>query len=1047
MNNFDTNSSTSEQKRHAEGSKQFFEKVPSEFLAQPRFFLVREDKVPKTKDWGNPDNQRDYRKIRGLKGFDLSGHGRGVDYLMIDFDHVLNDAGEFIYPDAERWYNFIAQSGDNIFCERSISGHGIHFFAAPTAGKFPKVTNAKKNTIIFDEKAGAKIELFYLNEARYCLVTGNLFRCKPGATIPHGDEADDIFQHLLNTIAKNQPAQETEKKSASKPTTIRHEDSQDYDLFRAQIMLDAIDPSQLGDADWFAVISACKHVGIDYPTVDAWNRQDLERYDERENQIRWDSAKDPSFDIRTLHGIAKRYGYREADARRQWYDLYPQFKPSSNRNISNDTKRELDEAIIRLETLSTENFSADDAYNPENIRAVALAQTYGFAAAAEKFFTVIKTAKTRAKERLKEAESNLITIPDKTLDELNALAEGTDIITLRKYVTREAQTFARAQKEFRREQEEEQAKQRAIKAKTARQERIDENIKKLIEMRAEYQKNPSPELAEKMRNIIFNSCDVTKNSYTGEVLTVKSTIANADLIFTFDPSIDGAIGYDEFQQCDVFLKPTPWRDADCVGKEWSDRDDAQLCVYLRRRYTEFANDNLVGKLTTSYSEQHKFHPVKDYFANLPKWDGVPRAEKLFVKFLRVDDTPFTREVTMNWLTAAIARIFHPGIRYQTALVLHGNQKIGKSYIIERLGGKWYSEIIDNVDDPHAIDAIRNIWIGEFKEMAGLRKAELNAIKSFIERAADNRRNPYDRRATRILRHCVFAITVNDDHFLVDMTGNRRYLILHCNSPKFSYVSGLTDEYISQVWAEVYHHYCEFRNNHSELTEAQFEKALEAKLELSADAQIQGEEIASNYLKDDGMSGEISAFLDTKILPTVIWDLLGKESRRQFFVDDGKIEVSQAELNYARRARGGRNVQKDIDEIDRILHGNNGVLRKTIQFKNEPQQIRFVLFGTSYREHICAAEIFNECFGNDKRKSMTRIHEILPTIDNWNLGKRISHDSAYGNQQKVFYRDNQSLEPTNDDDNPSDNDGKPDEHYQKSFDDFIGASLDLEDPPF
>ena len=446
------------------------------------------------------------------------------------------------------------------------------------------------------------------------------------------------------------------------------------------------------------------------------------------------------------------------------------------------------------------------------------------------------------------------------------------------------------------------------------------------------------------------------------------------------------------------MKQAPWYKDNCIGKEWKDKDDAELRAYLRRTYTEFVGKNLIDDWLSSFSNKNAFHAVKNYFKKLPKWDGIPRAETLFIKFLRVDDTPYAREVTLNWLIAAVARIFHPGCRYQTALVLHGAQGIGKSYIIERLGGQWYSAIIDNVDDPHAIDAIRIVWLGEFKEMAAMRKAELNAIKSFIERSEDNRRAAYERRSSKILRHCVFVITVNDDQFLSDMTGNRRYMILHCNSAPLNYVEGLTDEYIQQVWAEVFQKYNEMFDNDNAFDER--------KLALSQSAQIQAEDIAQNYMRDDGTAGEISAFLDTKIPPKVVWDLLTKEEHRQFAANGFiKLIDGESDLKTRRRARSSRNLQDDIDKIHNIFHGNGGIVRKNSVKKGDELVEEWFIYGSEFRQHICAAEIFTECFGNDRRKSIIRIHEVLNNLEGWTLGNRIKRDPVYGDQKKVFYRDN------------------------------------------
>ena len=345
---------------------------------------------------------------------------------------------------------------------------------------------------------------------------------------------------------------------------------------------------------------------------------------------------------------------------------------------------------------------------------------------------------------------------------------------------------------------------------------------------------------------------------------------------------------------------------------------------------------------------------------------------------------------MNILTAAIARIFHPGCDYQLAPILLGEQGIGKSHCLSRLGGAWYGSLVDDVGDPHAIDAIQKLWFVEIKEMAAMKK-DVDANKRFID---------YARRATTIPRHCVFVITTNNKMCLTDMTGNRRYPIIVCHNKARHFVEGLTDDYIKQVWAEVFAHY-------NELFKDGFD---EKKLVLSRDAQTQSDEIAEDYLRDDGMESEIRAYLDIKILPLVLWYLLTREERREF-IKNGRLVMIDAvkEFNHRRRARGGKDaiVQRDVDLISSCLAPaqNKHWLRiehKTIQGNDVDE---YILYGSELRQHICAVEIYNECFGNDKRKSPTRINEILNRIDGWNLGGDISKaDPAYLRQRKVFYRE-------------------------------------------
>lgn len=866
-----------------EAFRQQIENLPTEILDQPRFFPVAESKVPLISEWQKPENQHHAAQIQGLKGFDTCGHGQAADYLLVDFDHVLDDAGNFIYPDAERWLNYILQSGDNVFCERSISGHGLHILIAPTTGKFPKVTNSDKNRIYFDKETGAKIELFYLNAARYCLVTGNLFRCEPNATIPHDEDADEIFQQLLNTIAKNQPMQTTKAPAPSRNNSHPDypDDTPEYNLFRAKRMLDVIPPAELGDTDWLAVQSACKNIGIDYPTVDEWcsrdkttNAKGEPRYNEAKNKARWDSLNDPSYDIETLHGKAQPYGYSEADTRREWNS---QHKPNPRARIA------------ELE------------------------------------------AQPQSEERDKE---------------------------------------------------------------------IIAAIRDACEWR--YCKDANGTLKR---------------------VAIKPTFANMKLIFDNDPNIQKLIGFDEFQSANVFLRQPPWRKDNCLGGEWADCDDALLRLYIRENYGELSNRDLIQDFALKVSRENAFHPVKDYFRNLPPWDGTPRAEELFIKFLRVDDTPFAREVTLNWLTAAIARIFNPGCRYQTALVLHGRQKIGKSYIVERLGGQWYMELVDDVDDTHASDAIKKGWIVELKEMAAMRKAELNKVKAFIERSAETRRLAYGHHPTTLYRHCVFVITVNDTEFLRDTTGNRRYLILHCNSPMFGYVEGLTDEYISQVWAEVYQRY-------NELFKDGFD---EKKLELSRATQFKAEEIATHYMQDDGLLGEMKGYLDTPKPADVVWLQLTKEERRKF-IADGKIFIGGGKAELETRIRNRKwnksSISDDVDALWKLLaHENEGTVYRTAG------DAGLYFYGTEQRQHICMTEIFNECFfGNDSRKKTYRIAEILTALDGWTLGERLRNaDPQYPDQTKPYYRN----EPAREESQP-----------QTPTENLTDLPIDpLENPPF
>ena len=660
-----------------------------------------------------------------------------------------------------------------------------------------------------------------------------------------------------------------------------------------------------------------------------------------------------------------------------------------NGKIDPQVMSELLEASNRLKSFKPLHVTAQEINSVETKRALALCKFYdAFSQDEINFFVAVKDAMTYARLAVNLAKNiggEFVNLDDfaecKKLLDISIADLKEEVKALTKDVRKKHNAWRESERQrISREQDE---KRRAEKEK--REARKQSRLEELLA------ENPSPERDAEIIELIRESCEWRFDNRHMPV-EVKATSANADKIFTNDPNLDGLFGFDEFREAPVFLKAPTWNANIKFGDEWGNDDDAQLRNYLRRVYTEFNGKHLIDDKFVEYSRKRSFHEVKNFFYDLPKWDGKPRAETLFVKFLKAEDTPYTREVTLNWLTAAVARIFKPGCKYQTALVLHGEQGIGKSFVLERLGGKWYDTLIDNVDDAHALDTIRNIWICELKEMSAMRKAELNAVKSFIERSQDSYRAAYLPRAVTYKRHCVLGITVNDRQFLNDLTGNRRFMIIVCNNKSRQYVTGLTDEYLQQVWAEVYQHYLALEKS------CATDKEFEAKLELSKESQRVSDDTAELFTRND-LGEDIQTFLDTKIPPEIIWQQLTREERREF-IAKGKLVLPDAllDLNTRVRARCGRKAQSIIDKL-------YNAMRPTNEYIKDRGDGTLWIYGAEYRQHISPQEIYTEAFDKtDRRKSLPNILAALNKISGWTLGKNFKTDPEYKNQRTVFYRD-------------------------------------------
>ena len=670
---------------------------------------------------------------------------------------------------------------------------------------------------------------------------------------------------------------------------------------------------------------------------------------------------------------------------------------ADNTKIYQEWRLKIWSAIKMLNELTPQNVTSVKAKSSRVKTALAYCRVFDFDSAVEcveNFFANLEIAKKAAAAQIKSVGEFAAIDP-----KVQAL-KSISVAELRKEVEAKANDLTRQYEKFVRNEKSRAASEAAKQQREAREVEAKNNLAQISELRKE---SRTPERDAEIVARINEACDWKVDRF-GNPVEVKDTAANAELIFGNDPALDGAIGFDEFQQADVILKPLPWhKSAEHVGELFRNRDGAQLRFYLRKTYTEFGKTaQSVEDAVITFSDKRRFHPVKEYFSNLPEWDGKTRAETLFIDFLKVDDTPINREITLNWLIAAVARIYYPGCRYQNALILHGNQGIGKSFVLEQLGGKWHGVISDNVEDSHAIDAIQNLWIGEFREMKGMRKADVNAIKSFIDTAVDNRRPAYGRRSEQTKRHIVFAITVNDPEFLNDPTGNRRFPILECHNERGQWIEGLTEDYIAQVWSEVKVRFKELFTN--EDGQYQFN---EKKLALSREAKLQVEAVAAKHSRDDGLSAEIQAFLETTIPPRVIWQVLSRDERRKFIAERKFYFAGGiADIESRRRALGGRNVDADIKTLHDIFNNDSNLFFRKLSGGTDA----IIVYGAERRQHISAGEILNEAFGtNDRRVSMRRISEIMSALDNWKLGARIQNDSAYRDQKKVYWREEQPVE--------------------------------------
>jgi len=349
----------------------------------------------------------------------------------------------------------------------------------------------------------------------------------------------------------------------------------------------------------------------------------------------------------------------------------------------------------------------------------------------------------------------------------------------------------------------------------------------------------------------------------------ETSVKNIRLILENDELLKGKFGLNEFSYRMEVLGRLPWNPEKKV-RAWSDEDWSGLRCYLGEApYNLQRTPKLEDVVDGIVKRKNSFHPILDYLGTL-NWDGVERIDTLFINYLGAADNEYVRAVTRKALIACVARVKEPGIKFDNVVTLVGKQGTGKSTIIKKLGREWFSDnfsfhMLSGGNGKQAQEQIQGVWILEIGEMAGLRKAEAEAAKSFLSAQKDEFRPSHGREKVIRPRQVVPFGTSNDKGLLKAAAGGNRRIWpvdIHETRPVLSVWDDLTDKVVSQVWAEALEYYREGEALH-----------LPEHIEELANSEQE------SHIEVDDREGIIQEFLATKLPED--WADMDVQERRNY----------------------------------------------------------------------------------------------------------------------------------------------------------------------
>lgn len=228
--------------------------------------------------------------------------------------------------------------------------------------------------------------------------------------------------------------------------------------------------------------------------------------------------------------------------------------------------------------------------------------------------------------------------------------------------------------------------------------------------------------------------------------------------------------------------------------------------------TEFKRCSIdkIATMLLVIASNHRINPVLDMI-KAAKWDGKNRIEEIYNIFgIKKDDT-LSRKIIKKWLMQAVCGLFndskHP-FSLDLILVFKGRQGIGKTRFFEHLSmfPQYFGEgmCIDPRNKDSIIQATSN-WICELGEIGSTMKKDMDSVKAMLTKANDEYRLPYGRATLKFPRMTAFVGTVNDDKFLIDQTGNRRFATVPISDDiHIDYNKQIKPFDALQLWAQIYH---------------------------------------------------------------------------------------------------------------------------------------------------------------------------------------------------------------------------------------------------
>ena len=285
---------------------------------------------------------------------------------------------------------------------------------------------------------------------------------------------------------------------------------------------------------------------------------------------------------------------------------------------------------------------------------------------------------------------------------------------------------------------------------------------------------------------------------------IKSNSPNNVLLsFKSDDQLSIYLKHNEFSQEHELTKDIRIGNTFFKKGELPSNFDSVVKVYFESVLgVAFSNQAMLDGMETFFSER-SYNPVMEYMEKAAEnWDGRKRINQMLQVYLGAEDIDLVSKIAEMWLVGAVAKVYDPYAKFDYVLDLIGGQGVGKTSLLQKLGGDWYTDAVTDFANKDNYDIMLKALIVNDDEMVASNRMSFAETKAFISKTSLRFRKPYMKRTEEFAKNFVLARTTNQKEYLKDKTGERRFLsVMADTSKQKKHPMEIEPETIEQIWGE------------------------------------------------------------------------------------------------------------------------------------------------------------------------------------------------------------------------------------------------------